>query len=698
MKVSNQMKKLITTLFLCAIICNLSAEISVKSFRKLENDMTARIDARKTDQNGDVCAIIKVVTTQTGFIWEPDGLGIVSAENKGGEYWLYVPFGAKRMTIKHPQLGVLRDYMYNMSIEKACVYEMVLTTGKVITTVEETIESQWLLIRPTPTNGLIYIDNQFVSTGEYQVKLKPGKYTYRVEAPLYHNEAGIIEISNAKKELTVNLLPAFGYVQVSSNPEQGAKIIIDNKEQSGITPSKSEAIASGEHTVRVVKEMYQPATQKVIVTDGQTTPVNFTLQPNFAQVSINTIAGADIFINEKKIATGIWNGRLNAGVYSMEVRLDKYRPAKQDIELMAGDIKKLDLQPTPIYGSLDVITKPSGATISINGKDYGTTPNTIEKLLIGNYTLTLSSQGYATVTKTIIVDDGKATTINETLANGKPVIITSTPTGATLYIDGNASGTTPYNGNLTFGNHTLRIEQGKEIDEKTITIQQVDGRTSFDLSFVSGYSLLGKEELKRREIELANKIEKQPKNTYFLYAYAVVLYLQDNFSIAKFYMEKAIDNMPVDFDSSILYEYYGDILYKTNNNSEAIEMWQKSCDEGNKSEKILGKIKSVSLEIKQKKLFQFTYYVFGSHKELQEAHIINSDGLLNQNYPKNYFVKINPTNVKSIPLYSSKASILTNHLKSSYAFVEENGKIKLSIIEPVDFWSESEYLVIVVED
>ena len=43
-------------------------KISVKSFERKENDMTARIDAPKKDQNGDVCAIIKVVTLQTGFI------------------------------------------------------------------------------------------------------------------------------------------------------------------------------------------------------------------------------------------------------------------------------------------------------------------------------------------------------------------------------------------------------------------------------------------------------------------------------------------------------------------------------------------------------------------------------------------------------------------------------------------------------
>lgn len=40
--------------------------------------MTARIDAPKKDQNGDVFAIIKVIATQIGF-WEINIVGIVVA-------------------------------------------------------------------------------------------------------------------------------------------------------------------------------------------------------------------------------------------------------------------------------------------------------------------------------------------------------------------------------------------------------------------------------------------------------------------------------------------------------------------------------------------------------------------------------------------------------------------------------------------
>jgi hypothetical protein len=411
------MKKILTILLftLFSSILFAQSQITVKSFRKLENDMTARYEAPKKDQNGDVCAVIKVVTTQTGFNWDSDGLGIIAAVPKVSEYWIYVPWGAKRLTIKHPQLGMLRDYLYPMTIEKATVYELTLSTGKVVTTVEDEVIGQWLVINPEPTEAMVYLNDKLVKTGSYQAKLKPGKYSYRVEAPMYHSEVGFVEIANARKELSVKLKPAFGSISVNTDPEKDAKVLIDGKLQPNVTPCQSEPLTAGDHIVQVLKDLYEPVNQKVTVVEGQTVPINLTMVPNFAELDVTLPENATLFINNEQKATGNWKGRLSAGVYSLEARLDKYKPAKQDIELTVGDNKSVALTPSPIEGSLDVIATPSGATISINGKEYGTTPYTFDKLLIGEYSVQLTKTGYATVNKTVTIEEGKNTELKETL-------------------------------------------------------------------------------------------------------------------------------------------------------------------------------------------------------------------------------------------------------------------------------------------
>lgn len=479
------MRKVLLFLLIVGSFSSLFADISVKSFRKLESDLDARVHHQLTDQNGDICAIIKVVTTQSGFSFDGGTMGIVKTVPKNAEIWVYVPWGIKRLTITHPQLGLLRDYMIPMPIEKATVYELVLISGRIETTVVEEIASQWLVLTPEPANAMVYINDEFVKTGEYMAKLKPGTYTYRVELPLYHTEAGRLEMGVEKKNMNIKLKPAYGYISVNSQPENGAQVFVNGKLLTATTPLTTEPIASGEHTVQVVKEMYQPAVQKVTVTDGQTTPLTVRLQPNFAELSVNAPAGAGIVVNNEQKGVGSWNGRLSAGIYSVEARLAKHKVAKQDVELVTGEKRTIELRPTPIYGSLDVISSPAGAKIHIDGKEYGETPVTLNRMLIGDYIVVLSRQGYSTVRKSISINEGASATINETLQNGKEITIRSTPSGANLFVDGVAMGTTPFTGNISFGSHVLKIENGGNSAEKTVEVKEAGGESLFDIEIVT---------------------------------------------------------------------------------------------------------------------------------------------------------------------------------------------------------------------
>jgi PEGA domain/Protein of unknown function (DUF1566) len=477
------MRKLMGICGVLMLVGLLHAEISVKSFRKLDNDMTARIDAPMKDQNGEDCAIIKVVTTQTGFSFDGGQLGIVTTVQKPSEIWVYVPHGLKRLSVFHSQLGQLRDYMIPESVEKSTVYEMVLVTGRIETTVVEEIASQWLVMKSDVPNSIFYINDEWKNNGsECQQKLKSGKYSYRVEAPMYHSEAGVVEITDSKQEINVHLKPAFGYLQINTTPESGATILIDEKPINGVTPLKTDALPSGEHTVQVIKDMYAPTREKVVVKDGETVAVNMVMNPSYAELGIVSASNATLKINGVLKGNTQWQGRLAPGVYSLEAQLDKHRTAKQDIELVVGDQKKVELKPVPIVGSLDIITSPSGASVTIGGKDYGTTPATINKLLIGDYKVILTKQGYATVSKTVTISEGKNSELNETMSNGKQVNISSNPSGADLFIDNQRVGKTPYSGSLTYSNHLLRVEQDGKQNEKNI---EVTAASSPDIEIIT---------------------------------------------------------------------------------------------------------------------------------------------------------------------------------------------------------------------
>jgi len=125
---------------------------------------------------------------------------------------------------------------------------------------------------------------------------------------------------------------------------------------------------------------------------------------------------------------------------------------------------------------------------------------------------------------------------------------------------------------------------------------------------------------------------------------------------------------------------------------------------GKNVENLSTEVKSKETKIKeQDETINTAWYVFGTKKELKEQKIVTSDGLfstqrvLQRDFNKNYFVRIDARNTKSIPLYSTRAKILTIHPKSSYTLEKENGNFILLIVDPAQFWSVSKYLVIEVD-
>lgn len=99
----------------------------------------------------------------------------------------------------------------------------------------------------------------------------------------------------------------------------------------------------------------------------------------------------------------------------------------------------------------------------------------------------------------------------------------------------------------------------------------------------------------------------------------------------------------------------------------------------------------------QDKQLNTAWYVFGTKKELKDQHIIENDRVLQANFNKNYFTKVDIRVDKEIKLYSKSASLLTNHPASSYTLRQDaNKQYVLRITNPESFWSTSKYLVVLV--
>lgn len=118
-----------------------------------------------------------------------------------------------------------------------------------------------------------------------------------------------------------------------------------------------------------------------------------------------------------------------------------------------------------------------------------------------------------------------------------------------------------------------------------------------------------------------------------------------------------------------------------------VETSQQQAELSQKAETILA----------QDKQLNTAWFVFGTKKELQAQHIIENGKVLQSNFNREYFTKIDIRVDKEIRLYSRSAKLLTAHPSSSYILERDaNKQYVLRITNPQLFWSTSKYLVVLV--
>ena len=100
----------------------------------------------------------------------------------------------------------------------------------------------------------------------------------------------------------------------------------------------------------------------------------------------------------------------------------------------------------------------------------------------------------------------------------------------------------------------------------------------------------------------------------------------------------------------------------------------------------------------QDKQLNTAWFAYGTKDELKKQRILADGKVLQANFNKEYFTKIDIRVDKEIKLYSKSAKVMTAHPASSYTLQQDaNKQYVLRITDPNLFWSTSKYLVIQVK-
>ncbi len=135
-----------------------------------------------------------------------------------------------------------------------------------------------------------------------------------------------------------------------------------------------------------------------------------------------------------------------------------------------------------IYGSIDVTTTPDSATIFIDGKLRGSSPELISGLTEGAHAIRIEKRGFAGVNGTIVIQAGAVRQFSTSLRRQAELRIYSVPEQAVVLINGIPVGTTPFAGAVPIGLELEISVQKKGFREWRKKVELFDDR-EFTISF-----------------------------------------------------------------------------------------------------------------------------------------------------------------------------------------------------------------------
>lgn len=159
------MRRLLLFCFFAFVAVAMSAQnnLVIRDFKYQQYDQTANLKGTlKKDNNGRTAALLKIETNLDDLAFDGGSYGIVTTEHKTGQWWVYVPERAQKITIRHPKFGACEFY-YPSEIKAARTYSMQLT-----------LEGMDVAIETSVAGSSIFVDDENVGKSPQTVYLTYG--------------------------------------------------------------------------------------------------------------------------------------------------------------------------------------------------------------------------------------------------------------------------------------------------------------------------------------------------------------------------------------------------------------------------------------------------------------------------------------------------------------------------------------------
>lgn len=257
----------------------------------------------------------------------------------------------------------------------------------------------------------------------------------------------------------------YGKLYVQSEPvEEGVEVWVDGQLKKSSTPARIDSLDPQKtYTLELRHEKYLPWILEVQAGAGDTEIIDAPLVRKKGILKVSSIPpDAGIVVKGEKDTSGVgFSGGvlLPTGEYEVTVKKGGYIGQTRRVTITNADTIPVSLELVARVGYLYVNSQPSGAWISIDGKDTGIkTPNLIPKLPTGKRRLGITLQDHMPLETSVTIALGETLTVEKTLKLLPGILLlNSEPPGVGIFFDGkeDPAGQTPLELNLAPGKYRI---------------------------------------------------------------------------------------------------------------------------------------------------------------------------------------------------------------------------------------------------
>ena len=304
--------------------------------------------------------------------------------------------------------------------------------------------------------------------------MRSGHYTVHVKKQGYYDLSQSLTVGDAQSqsfELMLRTLP--GHLTVMTNPVVDAVVAIDEGIV-GQAPYGPVELQPGVHSVSVIAERFLPFADVFEIPGlGRQEEVHVQLVRRWANIEVSTApAGATIYRGEQKLGQTPMSLELLEGSHDLIMILDGFKAWDGTIIAEPNvDQTVPTIQLEPANARLLVKTIPRGANVTVNGRYRGQSPVNLSLSPDINYEIGMSRAGYGVASRKIRLESAASEeiTVDLTARTGR-VTVRSSPSNATVYVDGKSRGTGTVTLNLSSAPHRIEVRRkGYESYSRSIT-------------------------------------------------------------------------------------------------------------------------------------------------------------------------------------------------------------------------------------